>query len=148
MALSFLKIPQRTTGRYPDELQDYMEAKGRDRHSPVDLADTAADYGAVCHFTTKTTIEEVKAWLSTGNPCVVHGYFTDSGHIIALTGFDEYGFYVHDPYGEWSSDGYDRNDEKNFTKGKLLHYSYEMMRETSITDEEFWVHFLRKPVNP
>jgi uncharacterized protein YvpB len=39
--------------------------------------------------------------LDKGTPVVVHGRFTQGGHLIVLLGYDEDYFYVHDPAGDW-----------------------------------------------
>ncbi|MCC3447456.1 MAG: C39 family peptidase [Microcoleus sp. PH2017_39_LGB_O_B] len=122
-----------------DELYGYMEKRRLDRHSPQDLATVVRDYGLNCLYTATATIDAVKAHLSEGNPCITHGYFTEYGHIIVLTGYDEKGFIVHDPYGEWFSDGY-RTD----LSGEYLHYSYDLIERTCIPDGLFWIHFISK----
>jgi hypothetical protein len=54
-------------------------------------------------------------------------------------GYDEFGFIVHDPYGEWFSSGY-RTD----LSGSYLHYSYRLITRVCIPDGSFWVHFISK----
>lgn len=133
-----------------DELYASMESLGLSRHSPTDLAEMVVRYKTQDgvrlkdKFIANATIEGVKRHLADGNPCVTHGYFTAFGHIIVITGYDDKGLIVHDPYGEWFSTGYDRNDERNNTKGKYLHYSYELIRKTCMPDGDFWVHFISK----
>lgn len=146
MCLEYLKIPRRSnSGQFEDELYSYAIDHNLDRHVPEDLACIVRDYGAKDRFTTSATIEQVKDWLAEGNPVVIHGYFSSSGHIIVIVGYDSKGFIVHDPYGEWFASGYDRNshpDQPN--KGKFLHYSYELIQRTCIPDGSFWVHFISR----
>jgi uncharacterized protein YvpB len=145
MALLFLGAKPRNIHRFPDELDEYCDAHGLDRHSPQDLATVASAYGIKDHFSTSNTIESVKTWLRSGKPAIVHGYFSQSGHIICLIGCDDTGFFVNDPYGNWFADGYDRNDANNETKGKGLHYSNELIQRVCIGDDKsFWVHLLEK----
>jgi uncharacterized protein YvpB len=122
-----------------DELYRYMIDIGLSRHSPHDLAKVVRDYGRRDDFTVWGTIDAVKEHLANGNPAVIHGYFTWFGHIIVLVGYDDNGFIVHDPYGEWFSTGY-RND----LSGAFLHYSYNLIRNTCIPDGQFWVHFISR----
>lgn len=54
-----------------------------------------------------------------------------------LIGFDNEGFFVQDPYGEWFESGYDTE-----ATGKALHYSYELIIRKCAYDDEFWVHYV------
>ena len=140
MCLEYLGIPRRDNiGQFEDELYEYAIHNGLSRHSPYDLAKIVRAYGGKDNFKDNATIEEVKDWLAGGNPVVIHGYFTSFGHIIVLVGYNAFGFYVHDPYGEWFSSGY-RTD----LSGKYLQYSYNLIRTTCIPDGSFWVHFISK----
>jgi uncharacterized protein YvpB len=122
-----------------DELYKYMLNKGLNKHYPEHLAQVARDYGIKDDFTVHGTFERCKQHLSEGNPCIIHGYFTQPGHIIVLVGYDNEGFIVHDPYGEWFKSGY-RTD----LSGEYLHYSYDLIQKTCAYDGEFWVHYLSK----
>ena len=146
MCLDFLRISgQDSSIQLEDELYEYALNNNLSRHSPHDLAQIVIAYGAKDAFDSHATLDEVKGWLAAGNPIVTHGYFTSFGHIIVLVGYDEKGFIVHDPYGEWYADGYDRNDPgDNNEKGKFLNYSYQLIEETCMTGGEFWVHFISK----
>jgi uncharacterized protein YvpB len=122
-----------------DELYAYMIANGLNRHSPQDLAEVVRAYGLKDRFTVKATIAQAQEWLKTGKPAIIHGYFTQFGHIVVLVGCDDAGFLVHDPYGEWFADGY-RTD----LSGAYVHYSYDLIRRTCIPDGDFWVHFIEE----
>jgi uncharacterized protein YvpB len=146
MCLEFLQIPRHSSaGQFEDELYKYMENKGWSRHSPYGLARMVQDYGAQDAFNSHATVAEVKAWLSAGKPAVTHGFFTDFGHIVVLAGYDDNGFIVHDPNGEWDASGYIRNSSaNNHDQGKFQHYSYALIERTCQTDGQFWVHFISK----
>lgn len=146
MCLEYLKVTRhKSSGQFEDELYEYALNQGLNPKAPLDLAQIVQDYGAKDTFTFKGTIAEVKDWLAKGNPVVIHGYFTPVGHIIVLVGYDSTGFIVHDPNGEWFSGGYDRNQpDGNNQKGKFLHYSYKMIKQTSMADGDFWVHFISR----
>lgn len=140
MCLEYFGAPRRSSvGQFEDELYEYTLNRGLSRHSPYDLARVVRDYGCRDTFRTNATINEAKNWLANGNPAVIHGYFTSFGHIIVLVGFNERGFIVHDPYGEWFEWGY-RTD----LSGAGLTYSYDLIRRVCIPDGSFWVHFISK----
>jgi uncharacterized protein YvpB len=146
MCLLFAGVEPRNPEQWPqfeDELYDYAEANGYRRHYGEDLAKIAADYGVVDRFTKHANgIEEIKGHLAGGNPCILHGYFTAFGHIIVAVGYDEEGLLIHDPYGEWTADGYILNTTENITRGKYQHYSYGLIRNCCITPGQLWVHFM------
>ena len=56
-----------------------------------------------------------------------------------LIGFDDEGFIVHDPYGEWFPSGYPTD-----FSGESLHYSYELIERTCSPDGQFSVHYISK----
>jgi uncharacterized protein YvpB len=122
-----------------DRLYQHMSNKGLNKYYPDHLAQVARDYGIKDNFTVHGTFDRCKKYLSEGNPCIIHGYFTQPGHIIVLVGYDPDGFIVHDPYGEWFPTGY-RTD----LSGEYLHYSYNLIKKTCAYDEEFWVHYLSR----
>ena len=140
MCLEYFKARRKTSsGQLEDELYEYAINKGYSRHNPYDLARIVRDYGCQDYFSENATIDDVKDWIAAGNPAVIHGYFTSFGHIITVVGYDEFGFIVHDPYGEWFSSGY-RTD----LSGSYLHYSYRLITRVCIPDGSFWVHFISK----
>ena len=133
-------------GQMEDNLYQYALKHGLDRTDPYALAKILQNYGLKDRFTKSASIEEVKAWLAAQKPAITHGYFTGFGHIIVLVGYDEAGFIVHDPYGEWYATGCDRNDPYgNNIKGKYQHYSYDLIKRKCIPDGHFWVHFVSAP---
>jgi stress-induced morphogen len=126
-----------------DELFLYCQDKDYDKHSPEDLARLVRDYGGQDDFQYKAKWQDVKNWLSKGYPAIVHGYFTGSGHIIAIIGFNAQGWIVNDPYGEWFESGYDTQ-----ASGAALTYSYAMMDRlcgpNSTPPGELWIHYIWK----
>ncbi|MEB3293382.1 MAG: C39 family peptidase, partial [Synechococcales bacterium] len=102
-------------------------------------------YGMRDNFVSDGHLEMAKEWLADGNPAVIHGYFTDFGHIVVLAGYDEYGFLCHDPFGEWYSWGYDRNDAYAMDyKGEYIHYSYGLLKRLCMPDGKLWIHLISK----
>ena len=50
---------------------------------------------------TNASPEELQSALQQGYTAIVHGYFTRSGHVIVVHGFDGQRYYVNDPAGQW-----------------------------------------------
>lgn len=120
-----------------DELYQYCENHGLSRHKGEDLAELVKAYGYKDTFTRRANWSDVKAWLAAGNPCIVHGWLTQSGHIIVLIGYNEKGWIVNDPFGEYFSYGYDTS-----RSGAGLTYSYGLMERLCSADGELWIHFV------
>jgi muramidase (phage lysozyme)/uncharacterized protein YvpB len=126
-----------------DQLDQYMKQNNLNRYVHKDLVKVQQAYGLKSKFTTEATWEEVKQHLLARNPVIISGQFTPPGHIIVLRGFDNTGFWVNDPYGEWWSRGYDRNTFGIFdNKGENKHYSYDLCSKVSYTGpNRTWAHF-------
>jgi len=140
MCLSFLGLrPKNPKVQLEDEFYQYCLDKGLSRHSPLDLAKVVKAYGYKDDFQDKAKWADVKTWLSAGKPIVVHGYFTTFGHIVVIRGFNERGWIVNDPYGEWWDSGYDTN-----ASGAGLTYSYGMMQRICGNDGDLWIHYISK----
>jgi hypothetical protein len=144
MCLAYLGASRKNpVKRFPDELQDYCDSNGLDRHAPDVLAKIVELYGCKDRFSTTASFEEVKEWLIQGNPVVVHGYFTSSGHVIAIIGYNATGFVVNDPYGELMYNP-DTSFYDTYSNGAGLTYSYGLIYNTCCTDNQFWVHFISR----
>jgi uncharacterized protein YvpB len=141
MCMAYFGHPIRNSqnAQLEDELNQYCSANGLDRHSPADLAKVLRTYGYKDDFQSNAKWGDVKQWLNQGNPCIVHGYFTGSGHIITIIGYNQTGWIVNDPYGEWYSTGYDTSKS-----GAGLTYSYGMMRQICGPDGDLWIHYVSK----
>ena len=129
-----------------DQLTKRCWAKGLDRHSPTDLVKLFEWKKLNDRFTASASWDEVRQWLTDGNPCIVHGYFTRSGHIVVIRGFDDAAyngrgaFIINDPNGEWNDWGYEHGQNK----GKAVLYSYSMMQRLCSPDGQLWIHFCSK----
>jgi hypothetical protein len=146
MCLLYHQVQPRYTSMFPqfeDELYDYTERLGLNRHDALDLVKVIEAYGCVDRFSSTYKIPDIKAALSAGNPAVLHGYFTRFGHIIVAVGYDDDGLIVHDPYGEWHSWGYALNEpDGDNTKGKYQHYSYRLIENACMPDGNLWAHIV------
>ncbi|MEL7038751.1 MAG: C39 family peptidase [Cyanobacteria bacterium J06592_8] len=84
--------------------------------------------------------DEIKQHLASGNPVVVHGYFTHYGHIIVINGYNETTreWICNDPNGKWLGyrGGYDKN-----ASGENVRYSYDDLYEVCHIGGGIWCHF-------
>lgn len=147
MGLRWGGIPNTLNGnQLEDELYNFLLDNGLSRHYPYDLARGTNEFrekyfpdnSTFVTLRTDATWEDVEKHISDGKPCVVHGWFTESGHIITIVG--KYGagegWIVNDPYGEWFDWGYDCD-----RSGEKLKYSHNLMNKTCGPDGTMWVHF-------
>jgi hypothetical protein len=127
--------------------QDY----GYSRHAPISLA-TSFEKWAAAEFpelglrdvlNLSATWEDVRASLQQGYIVVIHGWFTQAGHIIAITGETGQGWIVSDPWGEWFSSGY-----KVGVSAKNLIYSHALMERTCGPDGTMWIHSIQGKTKP
>lgn len=145
MVCAYFGVVGNGQGQLEDQMFDWMSYHGLDRHSPIDLVEVIAWKGLKDDFRADASWEAVKAWLKAGNPCIAHGYFTRSGHILVIRGYDDSAYdgrgawIVNDPYGEWHRNGYDTS-----VSGENLLYSYEMMANICGDTGDLWVHFVKK----
>lgn len=145
MCLYYLGYPRRAGTELEDELYQKLERLGKSRHNPYDLQFLIGTYpGFKDIFRPDGSFHDIQTSIDAGNPVIVHGYFTASGHIIVIRGYDEKGFLVNDPYGEWFSHGYD-----NSRSGKRLHYSYNLIARTCSPESQgnprnIWYHTVFK----
>jgi len=83
----------------PDTLYvAYGKAQGQ---SPGGLAQLYRWEGLTATHVTNGTREQIRRHLDAGRPVVAHGFWTGSGHIVNIIGYDETGWIVHDPAGDW-----------------------------------------------
>ncbi|MEB3165992.1 MAG: C39 family peptidase [Cyanobacteriota bacterium] len=141
MCLYYLGMPPRQGLQLEDELYQKLDALGRSRHDPYDLQYLIGTYpGFKDIFRPDGSFRDIQRSIDAGNPVIVHGYFTSFGHIIVIRGYDDTGFWVNDPNGEWFSSGYDQT-----RSGERLHYSYSLIARTCSPESEanprnIWYH--------
>ena len=138
----------------PDELFlkfDYNEVK-----TPEGMARWGRNLGAVDSYGTKRArMNDLFKALDQGYPAIVFGYFTGSGHIILVKGYDKQRqeFIVHDPYGDWNevsiggSGGYPSKNSRYVantrTDGKNRRYRYENFRRAASPDGLLWMTVIK-----
>lgn len=142
MVMNYFNIRRKTNAvQLEDELYRYMDSRNLSRHDPGDLAQMGRDYGLDVDLTLRGTLIDIRRAISQGKPCIVHGYFTDFGHIVVVRGYDRDGFFVNDPFGEWFDTGY-RND----FSGENLHYSNGLIQSKCSPEGSnyVWLHRISK----
>lgn len=125
----------------PDNLyKKFGKYKGQ---SPEGLASIYKSYGLKGRYTRTGTRQQIKKLLKSGTPVVTHGWFTKSGHVIVITGYDKKGFIVNDPSGKWNGCykcGYDA-----WASGKSLNYSYSKLNSSVLgVDGDIWISWVQK----
>jgi uncharacterized protein YvpB len=76
--------------------------------TPAGLATVFNDYAASIGIPQRLTphtsgnIEGLKALLATGTPVIIHGFFTSSGHVMVVTGYQNGQYVLNDPAGKWN----------------------------------------------
>jgi|GEM_PF-2225432 len=110
-----MMIAARGATQTPDDLfVTYGKAQGQ---SPEGLAQLYTWQGYTSEYGRTATRAMLRAMLDAGDPVVVHGFWTDAGHIAVLTGHDETGWIANDPAGDWDV-GY------GLGSGEGVHYAY------------------------
>ncbi len=130
MVLKYYGFVGNGDGQFEDQLYKRMITKGWSRHSWWDLAKLVQTYPLFDNVTERGTLQGIRDSLNLKRPVILHGYFTRFGHIIVVYGYDATGFMVHDPYGRWTSSGYEVNSGTNQERGKALHYSTNVIART------------------
>ncbi len=143
MCLTYLGLRPQSGQQMEDEFYHYCDEHGLDRHVPADIAKLIAAHGYKDNFQSRTKWDAVKQWLNDGNPAIVHGWFTEEGHIMPIIGYNDNGWIVNDPNGKWLEvkGEYDTN-----VSGAGRTYSYAAMTTACGPDAggELWIHFVSK----
>lgn len=94
------------------------------------------------------TIQDIIKSIDQNKPVILHGYFTRSGHIIAVKGYNDKGLIVNDPFGEYFINGYQRNTAINPYMGEGLTYSYTMIENLCSPESKpaknIWMHSINR----
>jgi len=94
-------------------------------------------------FLEQGTITQLRQQVQEGNPVIIHGWFTKSGHILVVTGFDGENYIVNDPGGRWNlkkfSDGnYDKTVSGHGIKYPAKEFEYAINDNGKGND--LWLH--------
>ena len=95
---------------------------------------------------TNATPEDLISSLNSGYIAIVHGYFTEYGHVIVVRGYDGERYYVNDPAGKWPECfkcGYNNSPYNGITS-----YSKRSFEKAVFTSDGYsylpgWVHIVK-----
>lgn len=134
-----LKGPNYGYKRLPDNLTAYCEDKGLDRHTLETIDHVLEKFGLKDSSGYFGNFTSLKDHLRKGNPAIVHGYFTKSGHIIVVRGFDE-------AKGEWICNDPAGNALIGYgqSSGQAVRYPSAWFREKAAPDGNIWLHLVSK----
>lgn len=161
MCLSYYGVkPEGGWEQLEDELSEYAEIKkGLTRGSPFAMnflvnqvfgkyaCTDKAPHGVKNVYHEFGSIELIKDALLDGHPCIIHGYFTQSGHVIVVIGYDDEAYngkgalIVLDPYGECHLPSQSYAGMPTSVGPHL--YSYPGIERLCYVGDTFWVHVIR-----
>lgn len=132
----------------PDQVFVWMRDNRLSRYSHADLVRAFAWKGLRSRFTTTGTMEDIENEIDAGRPVAVSGFFTPGGHIVVVSGYDRERqlLTVCDPYGEYFSTGYVKNDRsKSDAEGQRSVFRYSTFERLCTTGargrrEGIWMH--------
>lgn len=127
-----------------DELFNFLIYNGYSRHYPYDLARGSNEFrkkyfpenNTFIVLKTNAKWQDIRNHIKSDKPCVIHGWFTSSGHIVEIVGIVDDGWIINDPYGEYGTYGYDTSKS-----GEQLEYSHVLMDKFCGPDGTIWCHF-------
>ena len=130
MCLAYFKVPDfGSMQQFEDDVKNRFDSLGLDHGSPNDIRRLIERFGLRDNLTLTGRISDITRALDAGEVCILHGYWTNAGHIIVIRGYTDNGaFYVNDPEGEWFYGGYSRNKTSGpDTKGENKVYSRRLV---------------------
>lgn len=91
------------------------------------------------------TLDDLRFHAERGTPTVVHGWFTPSGHIVVVTGFDGESYTVNDPYGRWNQRWMGSYPTTQSGSGRSVRYAKAAFEDAVSTDTAgnyapLWLH--------
>jgi uncharacterized protein YvpB len=125
----------------PDNLSKVVAQKGYDRYLHSDLVKLAKEYGITSKFSTQTKLETILEAIDNGNPVILSAYFTASGHIVVVKGYDltfTPTLILNDPYGDFQTKYSNFNGkDTRLTISDLNKFNYNR-------EPLYWAHLFSK----
>ena len=111
MCLKYFNVPDLGPfPQYEDDVKERFDRLGIDHGDPDGIRRLLEGLGLRDNLTLKASLSDITRSLDSGEICILHGYWTEPGHILVVHGYNDSGdFFVNDPHGEWSRDGYITN---------------------------------------
>lgn len=111
MCLAYFKVPDFGSFRqFEDDVKNRFDNLGLDHGAPNDIKRLIESFGLRDNLTLAGSLSDITTALDSGSPCILHGFFTNAGHVLVVRGYTTNGaFIVNDPEGEWFYGGYQRN---------------------------------------
>ncbi|MEO2279133.1 C39 family peptidase [Pseudoalteromonas pernae] len=138
-------VPKDPESRTPD----YVFSRFGIRQQPEELAaifNVLARQAGVSvrdHFYENGSITQLREHLKSGHPAMVHGWFTESGHILIVTNFDGAYYTVNDPAGKWNLGKHSQGRYSQTESGQKIKYPASEF-EHAINDNgrgnDLWLH--------
>ncbi|MEG4517370.1 MULTISPECIES: C39 family peptidase [unclassified Microcoleus] len=115
--------------QYEDDVKKRFDRLGIAHGSPDGIKRLLEGLGLRDNLTLKGSLSDITRSLDSGEICILHGYWTNSGHILVIRGYNDKGdFFVNDPAGEWFHSGYRKNSPSSpDNKGENKLYSRKLI---------------------
>jgi len=130
MCLKYFKVPDfGSFPQYEDDVKARFDRLGIDHGAPDGIRRLLEGLGLRDDLTMKGRLSDITRALDSGEICILHGYWTEPGHILVIRGYNDKGdFFVNDPAGEWFYSGYRKNSRFSAdNKGENKLYSRKLI---------------------
>ncbi|WP_445245586.1 glycosyl hydrolase 108 family protein [Microcoleus sp. OTE_8_concoct_300] len=113
MCLKYFNVPDLGSfPQYEDDVKARFDRLGIDHGSPDGIRRLLEGLGLRDDLTMKGSLSDITRSLDSGEICILHGFWTQPGHILVIRGYNDKGdFFVNDPHGEWFYGGYSVNSQ-------------------------------------
>jgi len=141
MVLSYFESAIHPDSIFADWGKDFAQ-------SPSGLNAVYRSYASNSEIYTYTSAspEDLQSSLSEGFIAIVHGYFTNYGHVLVVRGYDNDYYYVNDPAGKWDGCfkcGYN-GSYNGVTRYSKIAFENAVFTSNGNNYIPGWIHLIRK----
>ncbi|MGK7918751.1 MAG: C39 family peptidase [Trichodesmium sp.] len=86
--------------QFQNRIYQRAEMFGLSDFSPESTERLCETYKVAANFTCRGSVAEIKESIDKRKPVIIHTFFTELGHCIVITGYNDGFFFVHIPGGE------------------------------------------------